>query len=502
MTPEHLREIARGLFEHGKRKKEIARILRLNIKTVRNILDSDPTDKTPRPDKIVVDYALLKSLHQQCDGYAQRIFEILTEEHKIPIGYSTLTRLLREYGIGRPPKPPHQQHPDIPGEEMQHDTSVYTVQLGGRPRKVICSGLYFRFSKMRYVKFFFVFNRFVLKCFFYEALKFFGYCAKICIIDNTSLVIHYGTGERAVFCPEMLQFAKQYGFQWKAHRVRLANRKAGKERNFLTLQTNFFPGRTFRDLEDLNQQVFQWATQRFATRPLSRTRLIPCELFEQEKPHLLKLPDSIQPPYRHHLRIVDGYGYVALHANYYWVPQKPHGKLTLIEYPKTMTVYQSNRKLIEYLLPASDVKNQKFAPPGASGPSRAPLNRRYGCRQEENKLRAIHQVCAAYLDYVQSAASKIRFKPKFIRDLYRLSTQLSRPLFLKTIRRAVKYQISSVDSLERIAAVLIQQELSVPPATPQWEPYEDRAAYQQGRFSSEADLQQYQRLLEDHDDQR
>ena len=94
---------------------------------------------------------------------------------------------------------------------------------------------------MRYVKFFFVFNRFVLKCFFYEALKFFGYAAKICIIDNTSLVVDYGTGERAVFSPEMLQFAKQYGFQWKAHRIRLANRKAGKERNFLTLQTNFFP---------------------------------------------------------------------------------------------------------------------------------------------------------------------------------------------------------------------------------------------------------------------
>ena len=82
MTPEHLREIARGLFEHGKRKKQIARILGLNIKTVRNILNSDPVDKTPRPDKIVLDYELLKSLHQRCDGYAQRIFEILTEEHR------------------------------------------------------------------------------------------------------------------------------------------------------------------------------------------------------------------------------------------------------------------------------------------------------------------------------------------------------------------------------------------------------------------------------------
>ena len=124
MIPEHIREMIRTLFERGMGKRPIARIFQLDIKTVRNILKEQAGEKTARSDKILLDYELLKNLHEQCEGYAQRIFEILTEDHSIRIGYSTLTRLLREYGIDRHPKQPHQQHPDIPGEEMQHDTSV------------------------------------------------------------------------------------------------------------------------------------------------------------------------------------------------------------------------------------------------------------------------------------------------------------------------------------------------------------------------------------------
>ena len=79
---------------------------------------------------------------------------ILTEEYKIPIGYSTLTRLLREYGTGQHPEQRSQKYPDIPGDEMQQDTSVYTVKLGQKYQRLVCSGLYLRYSKMRYVKFY------------------------------------------------------------------------------------------------------------------------------------------------------------------------------------------------------------------------------------------------------------------------------------------------------------------------------------------------------------
>lgn len=502
MIEEQSREAVRTLFEQGKRKKEIARFLGIDIKTVRAILRESTGSPKSRIDKITLDYDLLKQLYHRCDGYAQRVHEILSEEHKIQIGYSTLTRLLHQHGIGRERPERDQRYPDLPGAEMQHDTTVYRVSLGGRERKVVCSGLYFRYCKMRYVKFYFRFTRFLLKCFFHEALAFFGYAAKRCIIDNTNLVVLYGSGERAVFDPEMLAFARQYGFQWKAHRIGQANRKAGKERNFLTVETNFFPGRSFRDIEDLNRQAFQWATQRFAQRPQSKSRLIPCQLFEEEKPYLLKLPDDIPLPYEEHHRNVDDYGYVAFDGNYYWLPEKVQGVVTVLEYERSIAVYRKTTKLIDYSLPPAEVKNQQFSPPDRPVPQHYPHNRRYGCAEEQKRLREMDDVCSAYLDYIESPACNVRYKDKLVRDLYRFSTKVDASLFLTTIERALKYQINSIASVERIAAQLLQQQLPALPAVSVDEHYEERKVYQIGRFSSETDLSEYQRLLEEEHDER
>ncbi len=500
MKDEHIRETVRTLYESGKKKKEIARFLKIDIKTVRAILSEESGEAMIRNDKILVDYDLLKNLHERCKGYAQRMHEILIEEHKIFIGYSTLTRLLREYGIGKQPEQRSQKYPDIPGAEMQQDTSVYTVRMGQDRRKVVCSGLYFRYCKMRYVKFTVRFNRFLMQCFFHEALSFFGYTAKTCIIDNTNLAVLYGTGEQAVFHPEMIAFAQMYGFAWKAHRIRLSNRKAGKERNFLTLETNFFPGRSFSDLEDLNRQALDWATRRFALRPQSKTRLIPQELFEQEKPYLVKLPAFIEPPYQEHKRTVDTYGYVAIDGNYYWIPGKVKGKLTVIEFDKHICVYHTHKKLIEHKLAPWNVKNKQITPEGVPAPHQAPRSRKYGFKEEEKRLRDMGQVCRDYLDYVRSKACKIHQKPKFIRALYRLAKQMSNALFLNTIQRVLEYRIASITSIERIAEQLIRQQMQEIPDIPTSNQYENRKAYQEGRFSTEADLNRYGRLLEEQED--
>jgi len=501
MKAEPIRQTVRTLYESGKRKKEIARFLKIDIKTVRAILAEESGEAKIRNDKILVDYDLLKDLHERCDGYVQRMHEILTEERKIPIGYSTLTRLLREYGIGRQPEQRSQKYPDIPGAEMQHDTSVYIVTLGQERRKLVCSGLYFRYCKMRYVKFTIRFNRFLMKCFFHEALHFFGYTAKTCIIDNTNLAVLYGTGEQAVFHPEMIAFAGRYGFAWKAHRIMHSNRKAGKERNFLTLETNFFPGRSFTDLEDLNRQALDWATRRFACRPQSKTRLIPQELFEQEKPYLVKLPAFIEPPYQEHKRTVDPYGYVAMDGNYYWVPGKVKGKLTVIEFDKHICVYHKHKKLIEHKLAPWNVKNKQIMPEGVAAPHQVPRSRKYGFKEEEKRLREMGQVCREYLDYVRSKACKIHQKPKFIRALYRLAKQMSSDLFLNTMQRVFEYRIASIASIERIAEQLIKQQMQEFPDMPMSNPYENRKAYQEGRFSTEADLKPYRQLLEEQEDE-
>jgi hypothetical protein len=62
------------------------------------------------------------------------------------------------------------------------------------------------------LKFYRVFDRFAMKCFLHEALIFWGYSAKQCIIDNTSLARLRGSGKQAVIVPEMACFAERYSF--------------------------------------------------------------------------------------------------------------------------------------------------------------------------------------------------------------------------------------------------------------------------------------------------
>jgi len=60
--------------------------------------------------------------------------------------------------------------------------------------------------------------------------------------------------------PLMAAFAEHYGFQFLCHAIRHSNRKAGEERSFWTVETNFLPGRSFQSLEDLNRQALEWAS--------------------------------------------------------------------------------------------------------------------------------------------------------------------------------------------------------------------------------------------------
>lgn len=497
MIDDKEREIIKSVYEKGKPKKEIARFLKRDVKTVRKVIagDDEEAAKT-RKDKLIVDEQLLRELYQECGGYKQRIYEKLNEEKGVEIGYSTLTRLIREYCLGKTEKR-DQAYPDIPGQEMQHDTSVYHVQIGKKKVKLICSGIYFRYSKMRYVKFYPVFNRFKMKCFFFEALTCFGYCAVICIIDNTNLAVWYGSGENAVFNPEMVVFAEQFGFTWKAHRIRHANRKAGKERNFLTLETNFFPGRHFESLDDLNNQARRWCLERFAARPLSKTKLIPCRLFEQEKASLIKLPDYIPQPYCWHDRGCDNFGFAAFNGNYYWLPEGIKGRVNILEYEKRIEIYQNRKKLIGYDLPEYDVKNQKITPAGMEDVLRQqPRNLKKGYEEEAKQLRAQGEHVACYLDYIFSAECTIKQKPRFVRELYRLSGQMAKELFASCIERAMKYKIDRIDSLVNIARLLLNEGGEYCAEITGTPDFENRAAYQQGRISRDEDLGLYRQIQE------
>lgn len=478
------------LYNEGMGIREISRKLIVSTNTVSKIIkQKGQLPETIRQDKIRVDPNLLTTLYARCEGYVQRIHEILTEEEGILIGYSTLTRNIRELNLGDPKNQRCDQRPDIPGAEMQHDTSPYIVRFGTKRIKVVASIIYMRYSKMRYLRFYRSFNRFAMKCFIHEALTFWKYAAPVCIIDNTNLARLRGTGKNAVMAPEMKQFAKQYGFKFLCHEIRHSNRKAGNERSFYTVETNFFPGRTYESLEDMNQQAFEWATIRMPNRPVSKTRMIPAKAFEHEQVFLNKLPGYITSPYIAHERGTDQYGYAAVDGNFYWVPGKTRFNVRVLQFCDHLEIYHNRKKLVEYPLPADGTKNDKISPKGEPKPRYQPKNRKKPTASEEKILRSAAPEVDAYLNF--AIIIKGRARHRFIRQLYSLHKKTALSVFAKALQRALKYRIKDINTIENIIRLLLRQSDYKMPLPQINEAFTNRPAYLEGRFADEVDLSIY-----------
>jgi hypothetical protein len=396
---------------------------------------------------------------------------------------------VRELELGRPRSARCDHVPDEPGAEMQHDTSVYKLKLSDKPTRVIASLLYLRYSKRRYLKFYRTFNRFAMKCFLHEALMFWGHSARQCIIDNTNLARLRGSGRLAVMAPEMATFAQRYGFHFVCHEIRHCNRKAGEERGFWTVETNFLPGRSFENLEDLNRQAFQWATVRMEHRPANKTGLIPAKAFEHECDYLTKLLAHLPAPYLSQERDTDKYGYIPFQGNHYWIPGSKQETVKVLQYADHLKIYRRRTCIVEYPLPADGVKNARVSPEGQPPPRYQPRQRKHGSLQEEQRLRALGPQAAAYVDYALQTLGIQRHR--FLRELFALSRQVTPAVFVEAVTRALRYRVVQLETLRRIAWLCMSEGQQPLPYVDVDERFRQRPAYQEGFLTDEPDLSVY-----------
>ncbi len=499
MIDPDMRNAVFQLHQEGMSLREISRCLHISRGAVRIIVrQQGKAAQKERNDRTQIDTELLQRLYRECDGRIQRIHEKLLEEEQVEVGYSTLTRMLRDLGLSRSQPVRCDRVPDEPGDEMQHDTTVYQVKLSGRRTKLIASVLYLRYSKRRYLKFYRVFNRFTMKCFLHEALMFWGYSARQCIIDNTNLARLRGAGKRAIIAPEMCVFSRARGFQFICHAIDHPNRKAGNERSFWTVETNFLPGRTFESLEDINEQGLEWATERVEHRPQTKMRLVPAKLFEHERGYLKALPRHLPAPYQTHQRGTDQYGYVAFGSNYYWVAGTRRDDVKVLRYADHLKIFQQHDCLGEYPLPPDGTRGQYYSPPGHPQPRHQPKKRRRDAKQEEQRLRAMGSEVAAYLDFALSACGVQRYR--FTRELFAFSRKVPCGVFIKTVERALRYRIVDLATVQRIAWLCVCQEEDVLPEADVDEDFQQRPAYQAGRLTDPPDLSIYDHLFEESED--
>lgn len=306
--------------------KAIARALKIARNTVRDILRSEQKEvpDVERTQSAEPHVGLIRQFHAECDGNLVRVHEKLADKG-IELPYSTLTAFCRRQGIGVKEKERAGQYHFGPGKEMQHDTSPHRVKIAGVWRLLQCASVVFCFSRRFFAQAYPTFNRFYCKVFLTAGLRVLGGSCKHCMIDNTSVVIAHGTGKAAVPAPEMKAFSDRFNFTFIAHEVGDANRSARVERPFHYIENNFYKGRVFSSLEDLNEQMAAWC-ERDQHRFRASLQAKPVELYQAERLELRRLPVYIPAVYALHSRVVDLCGYVRLHTNRYSVPASLIGR--------------------------------------------------------------------------------------------------------------------------------------------------------------------------------
>jgi transposase len=300
--------------------REIARVLKINRRTVREVLRSGSTEVPlvsraeicePHRDQIL-------ELLARCKSNLVRVQEELAASGA-DLSYSALTAFCRRHGIGQAPVVAAGRYTFEPGAEMQHDTSPHMVEVAGKRRKAQTASVVLCYSRLLFFQIYPTFNRFDCKVFLTEALRYFNGATKRVEIDNTHVVVLRGTGRAMVPVPEMAAFAERYGFQFAAHELGDANRSAHVERQFDHIENNFLAGRSFSSWREMNQQARQWCDRVNSTYK-KHLRAVPRELFVMEQQHLQPLPVWVPEVYRLQERMVDVEGYVTVNTNRYSVP--------------------------------------------------------------------------------------------------------------------------------------------------------------------------------------
>lgn len=320
MLKQSLRQTILELSEKGVAKRRIAQLLQVSRNTVATVIQSQ-TAQPPqivRPETVEPYRDEVMALYSTCRGNLVRVHEEL-QAQGAEVSYSALTAFCRRHYIGTKPKEPAGRYHFEPGEEMQHDTSPHTVEIGGVNRQVQTASAVLCFSRMLFFQSFPRFSRFECKLFLTEALRYFQGSPVVVMIDNTHLVVQRGTGREMVPVPEMESFAERFGFLFRAHAIGDANRSGRVERPFHYIENNFFAGRSFADWNELHAQARLWCDEK--NRAYKRhLRARPVELYAQERPHLRPLPIWIPEPYDLCDRIVDVHAYVTVDTNRYSVP--------------------------------------------------------------------------------------------------------------------------------------------------------------------------------------
>ena len=433
------------LHAQGIGKRQIARTLGVSRAAVNKVLRSQSLELPSiiRAEKAEPYRGQILELMASCKGNLVRVHEEIVAAGA-QLSYQALTAFCRRHGIGQEPKVAAGRYGFQPGEEMQHDTSPHEAEIDGKKRKVQTASAVLCYSRMLFFQCYPTFQRFDCKVFLSDALRAFGGAAGRVMIDNTHVVVLRGTGRDMIPVPEMAAFADRFGFRFVAHERGDANRSARVERPFHFIENNFFAGRTFSSLEDLNLQASQWCGRINGTYK-KHIRAVPRELFVLERTHLKPLPVWIPEVYRLHERIADTEGYVSINRNRYSVPVSWIGRRVEVRETQNKIEIQLDARQSVTHNRVLESQDRHITLPEHRPPRGQAIKRTDPSPEQLALLETAPEIAA----YVTALGQRKPSVPA-LRQLLRMVREYPRASVRAAIDEAARYGLYDMDRLERM----------------------------------------------------
>jgi len=210
----------------------------------------------------------------------------------------------------------------LPGEQAQVDWGHFGhVQIGRARRPLMAFVMVLSFSRQIFLRFYLDQRMDNFLRGHVAAFAALGGAARVLLYDNLRSAVLERRGSAIRFHPTLLDLSAHYRFEPRPVAPARGNEKGRVERAIRYIRGNFFAGRDWTDLDDLNAQAADWCRGPSAQRPCPEdaTRTV-AEAFAQEQTHLIALPDN---PYPTEERLVVHVGktpYVRFDGNDYSVP--------------------------------------------------------------------------------------------------------------------------------------------------------------------------------------
>lgn len=227
----------------------------------------------------------------------------------------------------------------LPGEQAQVDWAHFgKITIGAATRPLMAFVMVLSYSRHVFLRFYLGQSMPYFLRGHTEAFGFFEGAARVLLYDNLRSAVLERRGDAVRFHPTLLELAAHYRYEPRPVAVARGNEKGRVERAIRFARESFFAARPWSDLDDLNAQALAWCQGLAAERKCpGQPRCTVAEVFAEEKPRLLGLPDDPFPTEERIEVRVGKTPYVRFDLNDYSVPHI-HVRKTLVVLADLATV--------------------------------------------------------------------------------------------------------------------------------------------------------------------